>query len=1638
MKKNSSRFKFFLLISLLTLLVILSGFLFYSFEVETLGKDKKDELASIAQLKIYEVSSWFTDQLIDASIISKNYLLVKNLEQLLKNPDTTLTREMNLFLSSFIHEHSLDTILVTDTTGKFLLVAQNQLKSANPILLETIKNAVKSKSAVSTDLYSNDNYNKIYIDFVSPIANSDGITIAVLVCRVDPSFYLFPFIQTWPGKSKSAETMILKKEGDSIVFLNELRHKKATALQLKYSLKHEEMPSVKAVSGYTGLVYGTDYMGKRVVSYVSSIPETPWFIVSKINRHELFDELYQRAGLIIALTLLVLLLVYTVLAYFFSERQQKNYKSLLETQEEYRTTLYSIGDGVITTDDQCIIQHMNPVAEQLTGWKEKQAKGKNLSEVFNIINEETHEVPDCPVKKVLDEGKVVGLSNHTILLSKNGKAIPIADSSAPIRNNSGKIIGVVLVFHDQTSEREARNRVLHEMKKSQQYLDVAGVIMVALDTSGNISMINKKGCELLGYSDDQLRGKSWFETAIPVNKRSSVSSIFKQFISGDINPVEFYKNEIITSSGEQRIVAWHNALLFDEFGNISGTLSSGEDITQHQMTEEALAKEKYLFESLFDSIPDSIYFKDLDSRFIEINKNMIRTLGISDPKEAIGKTDHDFFDIEHADDALKDEQQIIRTGIPIIGKEEKESWQDGNVNWVSTTKLPLRDANGNIIGIMGLSRNINESKQVEAALRESEERYKMVSELTSDYIYKVDVDEKNTLSISFVSESFYTMTGRELNEAREMSSWEKIIYADDYPAFVNLIQQLLITRQNGEIECRSYVKDGQLRWVYILARPILNDDHSRIVSIIGSVKDITDRKIAEDALRASEEKHRILLDESTDPIFSFSADGTYLYVNSAFAEGVERSVDQILGKKIWDVFPKEEANQRFAALKSVFETGEGKVIEVRVPRSDNDRYYITTITPIKNQKGEVISVICSSKDITDRKRAEIILKESEEKFRIAFDNAPSGMSIIKADGKYIAVNPMLCRMFGYSEEELLAGKLQDITHPDDIERGNEWIKKMISGDLSEPEFEKRYIHKDGHIVWGLVRAQWIKNPDGTPRLSIAHILDITERIKSQEAIKESEEIFRNFMEYSPVYVFFKDENIRSLKLSKNYEQMLGKPINELLGKTMDDLFPSDMARSMIEDDKNILREGKLVVVDEELNGRFYTTIKYPIQIDKKTRYLAGFTIDITEKKKAEEILRRQKEEIEKQNQEYAALNEEYLSLNEELRTSNEELAAARDKALESDRLKSAFLANMSHEIRTPMNAIIGFSDLLYNRDLEPEKLQQFTYTIRQRAYDLLTLINDILDISKIEAGQMTLSRESGDLDEILADVYTTFKTIWCDSGKSKVTFLYKNHLTDLENRIITDTGRLRQILSNLINNAFKFTLQGRVYVSCHKTDDGILQFCVEDTGIGITSDKLTIIFDRFRQADDLYSQNSGGTGLGLSISKGLVELLGGKIWVESEHGKGSSFFFSIPYNPDPDNMVVPREKNIGTHQWSKRKLLLVEDDEFNTDYLMEALKKTGINIVSVVLGKEAIEKIRSDADFDLVLLDIRLPDIEGYEVASKIKKYRPQLPIIAQTAYASDIYRKRCKEAGCVDYLAKPIRQAELLEVLSRFLEGNN
>lgn len=485
-------------------------------------------------------------------------------------------------------------------------------------------------------------------------------------------------------------------------------------------------------------------------------------------------------------------------------------------------------------------------------------------------------------------------------------------------------------------------------------------------------------------------------------------------------------------------------------------------------------------------------------------------------------------------------------------------------------------------------------------------------------------------------------------------------------------------------------------------------------------------------------------------------------------------------------------------------------------------------------------------------------------------------------------------------------------------------------------------------------------------------------------------------------IFWIDAQGKFIYVNNSACNTLGYSKNELFEKKIYDIIPKFDFSDWCDFWDINKQDGSLSV---ETTFKKYNASEFPVEIilnyifHEDREYAFAFVRDISDRKQKEENLRN-----------------------------------AKEKAEEADKLKSAFLANMSHEIRTPMNAIIGFSDMLLNEDFEQEEKQEFANIIKSSGDTLLKLIDDIIDISLIEAGQLKLHKGEFNLATLLKEIHRFFIEEKNRLNKTNLEIRLLPSKMDEKIFIPVDKIRFRQVLTNLIGNALKFTDSGYIEIGYVSGDAGILSLYVKDTGIGIPSDKVKHVFERFNKLNDakrLYS----GTGLGLTISKKIVEQMGGNLEVESNLGEGSRFFFTVPFflNQQSDDHREPSPDSTSVIDWKTKNILIVEDVESNYQYLEVLLKKTGIQIKWAKDGDEAM-KFCEMVNPDVILMDIQLPNKSGYEITADILLQYPSIPIIAQTAYAFSDEKEKILKAGCVEYLTKPLNSELLISTIKKYI----
>jgi PAS domain S-box-containing protein len=667
-----------------------------------------------------------------------------------------------------------------------------------------------------------------------------------------------------------------------------------------------------------------------------------------------------------------------------------------------------------------------------------------------------------------------------------------------------------------------------------------------------------------------------------------------------------------------------------------------------------------------------------------------------------------------------------------------------------------------------------------------------------------------------------------------------------------------------------------------------------------------------------------------------------------------------------------------------------------------------------------------------------------------FETAPIGLMEIDREGIIRRVNRLECKLRGVEESAMLGVHCADLIPKIDRERYREQIRRRIEGQTALVTYQHEYAHAGGLKVSVEVHEQLLKNNEGQVRGMRLASIDVTDLKKSEDAAyqtaKELQALFQGFPDL--FLRIDKNETVLDAKGGQRSDSFLRT--DKFLGRNLQDLLPAGVLAQVCAALEKVHNSNAMEIVEFSLQDRLgsqsYEMRVLPLHWDEWIAVVRN----ITARKLSEQ---------------------RYMNDAQELEQKNEQLEKALTAAREATLMKSRFLANMSHEIRTPMNGVLGMTDFLLVSGLNPEQ-QEYAESIKRSADSLLALINDILDLSRIEAGKLRLDRVEFPLRTSIGEACSIFAL----QARAKGLEFVSSIGPGVPETVVGDSGRLRQVLTNLLGNAIKFTERGQVGLKAEissQTRDAIqLKFTVHDTGIGIPSAEQGRLFDTFTQVDESNTRKYGGTGLGLAISKQLVELLSGEIGLESEPGKGSSFWFTASFGkstrsevaasapqPAPRSEVGFRETDkprpaiaksqTGTAQpaetpvevsplQKQMRILLAEDNEINQRITMRLLQKLGLAADAVVNGREAVEALEK-RKYDLVLMDCQMPDMDGFEATAVIRSREAgsrHQTICALTANAMDGDRERCLAAGMDDYISKPVGLEKLREALCRWIPG--
>lgn len=816
--------------------------------------------------------------------------------------------------------------------------------------------------------------------------------------------------------------------------------------------------------------------------------------------------------------------------------------------------------------------------------------------------------------------------------------------------------------------------------------------------------------------------------------------------------------------------------------------------------------------------------------------------------------------------------------------------------------------------------------------------------------------------------------------------------------------------------------------------------------------DLTEIFDAEATLSSIKWQQQAILDNIPFLAWLKDKEGKFISVNQPFAELYGYQPHEMIGLSDFDILPEERALHYRNIDLEIQNSGKRQQMEDVNELEDGIRWSETYKSPIFDAQGKIIGITGISRDITDRKEMEVAMLKNEEHFRSLLQYSSDAITILDQEGMIIFESSLQNRILNFSVDELVGKPFREIIHPDDKELYESTLREVLSQPEVQIKREYRSLHKNKKWIYvESIFTNHLKNPSicgivvNTRDVSDRKMAELKERVyhdnliflsnsaldllslvDRDDIIKYIAEKLNNFLEHSVIIVSTYLENEDQFEVKKivgleDYQSELTALFRE---DPIGFRYSKEQAFIRVENPgevntfKGAVSDLDLKRLDKNRLTRFFQKINinkvYNITLARHSKLLGNITILTLNKSiiKFKHIIETFVHQV------AVALHRSQLEY---------ELVQAKLKAEESDRLKTAFLANMSHEIRTPMNGILGFAEMLNDNKLADADRQKYIDIINNNGKILINLIDDIIDFSQIEAGQLKIEEKTFSLNSMLGQVHASFQTQSLKKEKPQVKLKMNKGFEDDKSYIVSDPNRLRQVITNLVGNAFKFTNKGFIEFGYDQIKND-LRFYVKDTGIGIPPEKIDQIFERFVQADNSRSRKFSGSGLGLAISKGFIELLGGKMWAESEINKGSIFYFTIPFQKAEvaikvEEKATPAKSN---YDWSDKTFLVAEDDFFSYKFLEGFLKQTNASVLHADDGAKAVQLCAENDSIDLVLMDVQMPEMNGLDATRTIKETNKTLPIIAQTANAISEEKQKCFEAGFDDFVPKPINIADL------------
>jgi PAS domain S-box-containing protein len=1158
-----------------------------------------------------------------------------------------------------------------------------------------------------------------------------------------------------------------------------------------------------------------------------------------------------------------------------------------------------------------------------------------------------------------------------------------------------------------------------------------------MDPEGNYIQVNKRWQELFGYTEAESMQLRYLDVTHPADRAAGTKQ-FQQLTTD--KQAQRLEQCCLSKDGGTFWALVATTPIYSSTNVLQTLVSIVVDISERKQTEAALQESEERFRNIFEYSSAGIVLAKTNGQLLIANPAWCQMIGYSEEELATMT----FLDVTHPDDretSYHTVKRLLSHQIDNFQMEKRYLHKNGQMVWGSVNVSAIRNPQGDPIYLLAQVQDISARKQAENQLAKERHQLFAVLDILPAFVYLLSRD----YSIHFVNQRFRQLFG----EPSKRFCYQ-LINNHQQPCKGCAIKQVFRTKQ-------PYVREfttatGQTYMIHGNLFPAIDDNEEMILEI---GLDITERKQAEEALRQSEAQLQAIFDNAAVGIGVVNANGQYIQTNTKWATMLGYSVTELLQLRNVDITHPQDIENSRDQLQQLFA---GKIdsyqVEKRFIRKDQSIFWgELAATPIRDQHGVVQAVIGIIVDITKRKSALEALRESEQYRRVLIDEATVGLGLFAQNGIIIELNTAFANIIGYSIAEVV-DKLSyiDITPPDYAVSDQEQAVLLQTTGRFGP-YEKEFIHKNGYLV--PVRLSGLIITHQGQQLTWVNVENITAQKQTELQLKTANFQLNQFkstldMTLDGVYMFNAD-TLKFFYVNQGGINQLGYTQAELLQMSINDITPPAATEYLEALQVPFAKDSEPAVTfttqHQRKNGDLIPVevfLQY-IQFAENIKYFITIVRDITERKQTELQLRKAIEAAEQAKQASELANQ----------------------------AKSTFLAQMSHELRTPLNGILGYTQILRrDRNLNAQH-QEYIEIIHRSSEYLLTLINDILDLSKIEAGRIELFPSHFNLNQFLKGIIDLFDM----RARQKGICFNCELISPLPPVVYVDEKRLRQILINLLGNAIKFTQYGGINLivghqnSSRFTEDysytqplvldpepsttnldPTIRFQVEDTGIGIAQEELDKVFLPFQQGGDPQYRIKG-TGLGLSITKKLVMMMGGELQVESQLNQGSTFWITLDLPAgsiaETTTLISPKPTIIGYQRINPNsslssssyrsqqppiKILVADDNRENCSVLVNLLTPLGFEVAIALNGQEAVEQAVYYQP-DLILMDLSMPIMDGYEATRQIRQNSVTKAVIifavSARVFETDIQQSR--QAGCNDFIAKPVRLEQLLERFHRY-----